>query len=95
MRVVINSNFPLNAFADDEIRNEGLFDNVVILSQTTQRNVHILIRLREDVNGALVMTVVLIPVDSLRWERLEVTVVVKILLDICFYAPEPDRSGWE
>ena len=76
MGILINANLAADALADYEPGKQGLLDNEVVLCKAAEGNVHILVALREHIHGALVVPVVLVPVDGGGAEGLIGAVVV-------------------
>ena len=76
MGILVNADFPSDALADHEPGQQGLPDNEVVLCQAAEGDVHILVALGEHIYRALVVPVVLVPVDGGGAEGLIGAVVV-------------------
>ena len=75
-RALVNADFPPDLPSHHAEGDERAADNVKILGQPPEGDVHILVALGEDVHGGLVMAVVLVEVNRLLGEGLIVPVVV-------------------
>ena len=76
MCLIVNTDLAAYTLTHHEVGDHGLFHYIVVLRQTSEGDVHILVALGEHIYGAAIVTVVLIPVDGLLREGLEVTVIV-------------------
>lgn len=76
MGIIINTNLATDPPENNTERNQGLFYNIVILSETPESDIHIIEALRENLNAALIMPVILVPVNSIRRKCFEITIVI-------------------
>lgn len=76
MRVLINANFPVDTFDLDEVRKNGLFDEVITVGKPAKGDIHVIEGLAKDVDGGTVVAVELEELDGRDRKGLEVPVIV-------------------
>ena len=76
MRVIINADLAADLLHYDETGDQRLLYNEIVLSQAAEGNIHILVALGKNIDAALIVTVILVPVNRIRRKRLKVSVII-------------------